>query len=115
MTTFDEGILTIYSVTNSAQPGDKPVYSLTQKAQYYYGYSALGITRYYTALEANQQIEDVVNVPEWVDVTTDDICQLENGVYYRIRLVQKELDKDNLKITKLSLERTGELYGLSSP
>lgn len=111
--TFDEGILTVYSVYNSAEKGKKPVYSLKEKSKHYYSFSAVGINRYYTALQAKQKIENVVNIPEWDDITTDDMVRLENGNIYKIAMVQKVLDDENLKITKLSLERTGDIYGLS--
>ena len=73
----------------------------------------MGINRYYTALQAKQKIENVVNIPEWDNITTDDMVSLENGNIYKIAMVQKVLDDENLKITKLSLERTGDIYGLS--
>ena len=57
--TFDDGILTVYGVINAADPGDMPIEKLVEKVRSYYGYDQLGITRYYTALEANQQIEAV--------------------------------------------------------
>lgn len=41
------------------------------------------------------------------------MVSLENGNIYKIAMVQKVLDDENLKITKLSLERTGDIYGLS--
>ena len=63
--TFDDGILTIYKIENTAQPGQMPVEGLTEKDRYYYGFDTLGINRFYTALQAQQQIEAVVNVPGW--------------------------------------------------
>ena len=61
--TFDDGILTIYSVENIAEPGDMPVTGLVEKASFYFGYETVGINRFYTALQANRQIESVVHIP----------------------------------------------------
>lgn len=108
--TYDDGILTIYSVSNSAEAGNKPIYSLTQKSQHYYGFDTLGFNRYYTALEAKQQIECVVNIQGWHDIISTDICALDNGVQYIIRLIQPMLNADNLRITKLTLERISDAY-----
>lgn len=108
--TFDDGILTIYDVSNSAAAGKKPEYALKEKARYYYGYERLGITRYYQALQADQKIECVVAIPGWEDVKTTDICALEGGVQYRIAMVQPDHDEDGLRIMKLSLERIGQAY-----
>ena len=112
--TFDDGILSIYYADNVASNGSKPVLKLKLKAKHFFCFDNLGITRYYTALQANQQIEFVVNVPDWIDVLATDICVLENSYQYRIRLIQPEKDDNNLRITKLTLERLGENYVISA-
>lgn len=48
--TFDDGILTIYSVENIAEPGDMPVTGLVEKASFYFGYETVGINRLSTSL-----------------------------------------------------------------
>lgn len=111
--TFDDGILTIYAVTNTAQPGQMPVEGLEEKEKYYYGFDTLGINRYYTALQAQQQIEAVVNVPGWGDVAATDVCALDNGDQFRIVMRQPALDDNGLRITKLSLERINEKYAIN--
>lgn len=108
--TFDDGILTIYSTENIGEPGMKPEIGLVKKEQFYYGFDTLGVNRFYTALQAQQQIESVVNIPGWPDVSTLDVCALENGDQFRIVMRQPMLDGDGLRITKLSLERMGEQY-----
>lgn len=111
--TFDDGILTIYKVENTAQPGQMPVEGLTEKDRYYYGFDTLGINRFYTALQAQQQIEAVVNVPGWGDIAATDICTLDNGDQFRIVMRQPTLDDNGLRITKLSLERINEKYAIN--
>lgn len=112
--TFDDGVLTIYSAENVASPGMKPVINLVEKEQYYYGYETLGINRYYTALQAQQEIEYVVCVPGWGDISTLDICALENGNQYNIKMRQPTTDEDGIKITKLSLERVNQEYEIKT-
>ena len=65
------------------------------------------ISRYYTALQAKEKIEEVVHI--WRDRTihTDDVCRIE-GASFRCAMVQHVLDENGLKITRLSLERLGE-------
>lgn len=111
--TFDDGILTIYTVTNTAQPGQMPVEGLEEKEKYYYGFDTLGINRYYTALQAQQQIEAVVNVPGWGDIAATDVCALDNGDQFRIVMRQPAMDDNGLRITKLSLERINEKYAIN--
>ena len=108
--TFDDGILTICSAKNDAKPGMMPKPMLVIKERFYYGFDTLGFNRYYTALRAQQQIEAVINIPGWPDVSTLDVCALENGDQFRIVMRQPMLDEDGLRITKLSLERMGEQY-----
>lgn len=108
--TFDDGILTIYSVENIAEPGSMPVTGLVEKAKYYFGYETVGINRFYTALQANRQIESVVHIPGWNDIGATDVCVLENGNQYIMPQIQPTLDDDNLRITRLSLERVSQEY-----
>lgn len=112
--TFDDGILTIYKTENIGEPGMKPVVGLVEKDRYYFGFDTLGINRYFTALQAKQQIECVVNIPGWDDIRATDICELEDGSQFRIVMRQPTIDEDGLRITKLSLERLGDKYAVQA-
>lgn len=108
--TYDDGILSICRVTNSAEPGNKPVMHLEEKEKYYYGYEELGVTRYYQAKNANQQVECVVRIQGWEDVKVTDICILEGGTQYQISMVQPTHDENGLRMMKLTLERVKQEY-----
>ena len=110
--TYNDGILTVYSVENIAEPGLKPEPKLTEKARYYYGYATLGITRYYTALEANQEVSAVVCIPDWNDVKNTDVVIMDEQpeITYRVVFVQPETDENGLRIMRLTLERISETY-----
>ena len=112
--TYDDGILTVYKKVNVAENGNKPVTALVFKMTLYFGFDVLGFNRYYTALQANQRIECVVNVPMWEDIEADDIIVMEDEKQYTIGMVQRLLDENGLKYTKLSLERLGESYGINA-
>lgn len=112
--TFDDGILTIYSVKNIAAAGKKPVYGLVEKSKHYFGYQTKGVVRYYEAKKADSIIESVVNIPDWNDILATDICILENDVQYRLSMVQTTMDENNLRITNLSLERISENYAITT-
>lgn len=113
--TFDDGIVKLYMITDQAVPGKKPIRGLTLRESFYFGFDTLGINRYYTALQANQQIESVINIPGWnrVDTATT-IAVLEDGLQYKIAMCQPMTDDDGLRITKLSLERLGDEYAFLS-
>ena len=108
--TFDDGVIQICSVINGADSGDKPVRMLSPVESFHFGYDNLGITRYYTALQAHQQIEAVVNIPGWNRIAVESVAVLEDGTQYAVRMVQPQTDEDGLRITKLSLERISQSY-----
>ncbi len=112
--TFDDGILTVYRVENLSKPGQKPTIGLEEKEKFYFNFDTLGVTRYYTAMQAQQQIEAVVNIPGWNEIQGTDICRLENQKQYKIVMIQFMTDENGLKITKLSLERMGEEYAVET-
>lgn len=112
--TFDDGIVSIYQITDTqTTQGKKPVIGLALWEQFYFGFETLGINRYYTALQANQQIEAVIVIPEWREINSAlHVAVMEDGRQYRIQMVQPTLNEDNLRITRLSLERIHENYAV---
>ena len=111
--TFDDGIVRIYTITNTAEDGKKPVKGLTYVESFYFGYDTLGINRYYTALQANQQIESVINISGWNTIAArSSVAVMEDGSQFLIQMVQPMLDEDGLRITKLSLERINQNYAI---
>lgn len=103
--TFDDGILKIYKTENTAEPGDMPKEGLVLKSEHYFNFDVLGYNRYYTALQAQQNISAVVNIPDWHNITSLDVAETEDGTQFRIRLAQPMKDENGLNITKLTLER----------
>lgn len=101
--TFDDGILTVYRPQNTAGPGDKPVPGLKFIGRHYYGISSLGVTRYYAAMQAGQDVSAVVAVPGWNDIVTNDVIVLDDGQKYRAEMVQPETDEFGLRIMRVTL------------
>lgn len=101
--TFDDGILTVYRPQNTAGPGDKPVPGLKFIGRYYYSISSLGVTRYYAAMQAGQDVSAVVAVPGWNDIVTNDVIVLDDGRKYRAEMVQPETDAFGLRIMRITL------------
>ena len=101
--TFDDGILTVYRPQNTAGPGDKPQPGLKFIGRHYYSISSLGVTRYYAAMQAGQDVSAVVAMPGWDDIITNDIVILDNGRQYWAEMVQPETDAFGLRITRITL------------
>lgn len=87
---YNDGILTVYSVVDIAQPGYKPVEKLTFKVKVPYEERSLGIQRFYSAKQNQSNVERVIRIPKSnVAVTNQDVAITEDGAKYRIDLVQK--------------------------
>lgn len=121
--TFDDGIIGVYELTQERVPGKMPVEKLKEKERFYFGYETLGINRYYTALQANQQVEAVLSISGWHEITANRHIAImadvdgvinESSVQYRIVMVQPTTDEYGLRITRLSLERIGDKYAIFS-
>ena len=109
--TYDDGILNVYRLTNTSENGAMPVTSPALLFSEFFAFDRLGVTRYFAAQQANQQIELVVLHPGWYGELVTDTCILEDGnedhegLTFRIVMVQQDKDDNGLKMTRLSLER----------
>ncbi len=86
---FSDGMVTVFSVADKAQAGYKPVEKLTFKIKVPYEEQRLGTQRYYSAKQNQIEIERVIRVPiSNVQISNQDVAETEDGVKYRIDLVQ---------------------------
>lgn len=88
--TYKDGLVKIYSVSNIAAPGDKPVDGLssTPKDTLRYDERTVGINRYYTAMQNKVRIDMLLRCPRRRGVTTNDIAIPNDGQQYEIKQVQ---------------------------
>lgn len=121
--TFDDGIVGVYELTQVKVPGKMPTEGLSLSERFYFGYETLGINRYYTALQAKQEIEAVISIPGWNEIKANRhiaiIADVDGNLnadckQYRIVMVQPTTDENGLRITRLSLERVGDNYAVFS-
>lgn len=107
---YTSGLVTIYSVTDSARLGYQPVQSLTQKIQLRYEEQRLGIQRYYEAQQNQIEVERVIRVPRAVSITNQDVAITEDGRQYRIDLVQNaDVYPPSLDLTLAKIEQEYEV------
>lgn len=87
---FSDGVVTVYAVTDAAEPGYQPKPQLVQpaKAVLRYEEQRLGLQRYYEAQQNQVQIERVIRTPRAGHVSSQDVAITEDGRQYRIDLVQ---------------------------
>ena len=85
---YNDGVVTIYAVSDEALPGYRPVPKEDQIATLRYAERKLGIQRYFQGQQNQIQIERVIRVPKSVKISNQDIAVTEDGEKYRIDLVQ---------------------------
>ena len=90
--TFNDGVVTIYAVTDAAEPGRKPVEKLTAKVLLRYEEQRLGIQRFYSGRQNQVEVERVIRVPRTGKLSSQDVAVTEDGKQYRIDLVQRVMD-----------------------
>lgn len=89
---YNDGVVTIYSVTDGAKPGYQPMPMLAEKITLRYAEQRLGIQRYYAALQNQVQVERVIRTARAGDITTQDIAITEDGIKYAVYMVQSVQD-----------------------
>jgi len=90
--TYNDGVVTVYRVTDSAVPGNMPVIDTEKCAVLHYEEQRLGITRYYAAAPTMAQVERVIRVPRRDGIDAQMMAITEDGRKYRIDLVQTVMD-----------------------
>lgn len=86
---YNDGIVTIYALSDEALPGYRPVPKKDPIATLRYAERKLGIQRYFQGKQNQIQIERVIRVQKpSVKVNNQNIAITEDGEKYRIDLVQ---------------------------
>lgn len=107
---LDSGIVTIYELNNTANPGEMPQEVLKPLNSFYFGRRTIGYNRLYAAHGVNKQIDLLIRI--WrADVTAGQYAII-NGVQYRVDEVQQLTDNFGLAVTDLTLEKLGAFYDI---
>ena len=106
-----DGTLRIYSLRNTAAPGEMPREMLVETIPEDLDYSdrVIGVTRLYAAKGANQQISKLVRIWD-VPVEIGNYAVLDEQDQYRIDAIQPAKDDEGLKVVDLTLVREENHY-----
>ena len=106
-----DGTLRIYSLRNTAAPGEMPREMLVETIpeDLYYSDRVIGVTRLYAAKGANQQISKLVRIWD-VPVEIGNYAVLDEQDQYRIDAIQPAKDDEGLKVVDLTLVREENHY-----
>lgn len=88
---YNDGVVKIYTVTDSAKPGYQPKEKPELKYRLAFEERALGINRLYLSRQNNAEIERVIRVQR-VNISTQDLAVTHDGKQYRIDTVQAVQD-----------------------
>lgn len=113
---YNDGVVTVYAVTDSAAPGYQPRPTLVQppKAVLRYEEQRLGLQRYYEAMQNQIQVERVIRTPRHGQITNQDIAITEDGRQYRIDMVQTVQNVWPVS-QDMTLARIEQIYEVSEP
>ena len=107
----DEGLLTFYKLTNTAQPGDMPTEQLVSlDVTAYYENRTIGIQRRYLAKGADYQLDRLIRCYNTIIPEEAKYVILEDQRQYRIGEMQTIVDEGAVD---LSLERLENYYEVS--
>jgi hypothetical protein len=110
---FNDGVVNIYSVGDIAQPGNMPKEGLTLKVgPLRYKERTVGMGRFYTALQVQARVDQVLRAPQLRSVSAQDIAIPIDGKQYKIIQIQYPEDVDP-PVMDLSLERLEADYDIS--
>ena len=110
---MNSGVVKIYSVKDSAQPGYQPKPSLTLKLTLRYEEQRLGINRLYLSRQNQAEIEKVIRVPRQDSISNQDVAILESGSQYSIDYTQTVQDvyPPCLDLSLVKVEQNYEVPG----
>ena len=104
---FNDGVVLLYTVTNTASPGAMPQEGLALAHSLRYHSRTVGLTRYFTALAAKIQVAKVLRCPKVLDVSTKHVAVPLDGKQYRIVQIQYP---EGLPVMDLTLEEIDPKY-----
>lgn len=104
----DEGLLKFYNLTNTAQPGAKPIQKLVDlQIEAFYANKQIGMQRLYAAKGANCKLDKLIWVYNTIIPEAAKYVILEDGRQYLISDAVQIIDSDAIE---LSLERVENYY-----
>lgn len=109
---YNDGVVTVYAVTDAGPPGGLPVEKLVKKAVLRYEERRLGLQRYYQGKQNQVEVERVLRTPRRKGVSSQDLAVTEDGQQYRIDLVQSAADVYPPSMD-LTLVRIAQKYDVS--
>ena len=113
---YSDGVVSLYKVTDLAQPGDLPVEGLVLKQSLRYKERTVGMTRYFAAMQNDIKVDFVIRCPEvrGLSEKATDILVAILIDSYQYKVIQIQYIEDATPPSMdLSLERVGADFAIS--
>ena len=88
---YNDGVVKIYTATDSAKVGYQPKEALALKYSLEFEERALGINRLYLSRQNQAEVKRVIRVQR-VNISSQDVAITHDGKQYRVDTVQAVLD-----------------------
>ena len=107
---YNDGVVKIYTVKDSSQPGYQPKEEPTLKYSLAFEERALGINRLYLSRQNHAEIKRVIRVQR-VDISSQDVAITHDGKQYRVDTVQAVLGvyPPSLDLSLVTVEQNVEV------
>ena len=106
---FNDGIVKVYTVGETCEPGSMPVESITLKASLRFKQKTLGFNRVYVESQNDIKVDNLIRCPLLKTIKALDIAIID-GEQYRVMRIQ-EIEDTRPKVMDMTLERLdGEFY-----
>lgn len=108
--TFNDGLLSIYRISNTAAAGEMPSETPVLRASGIpYANRIVGMSRYWAGLQSNARIDRLLRIPRGPTVQVLDSVVTENGDTYQVKQVQYPPDVEPPSVDlSLQLVQTSE-------
>lgn len=111
--TFEDGVVSIYSVGNIAVAGNMPKEGLTLKVEKLrYDEKTVGMSRFWISKQAQIKIDLLIRTPQLREVSTQDVAIPKDGKQYKILQIQYP-EGIFPPVMDLSLERLVQEYDIA--
>lgn len=111
---YDDGIVFLCTITNTAETGLKPVEKITRTAKHYFEERTISFRRQYAAKGVNEQIDMLIRIHYDKSARIGMIAELGNGDQFRIDNVTHAYDTDSrLRYTELTLARLEDFFDVA--
>lgn len=102
-------ILTLAELDKASSPLSR---RLNPGQSLFYAPREVFTSRYWAAQQVGIRIDTMVQLNGWYDVPTESYVILQDGRIYRVTRMQQVLDKDELPVTVLELQREDNKYDI---